>query len=257
MQRWLRGAMSAGLAACKICKGPSALFGVVDFHKSCVEAQGKRLALAGIPIYYRRCERCGFLFTEAFDAWTESEFAEQIYNAEYALVDPDYEKARPTNNARLIAEAFGDAREEITMLDYGGGSGRMAELLRAQGFAAVSYDPFSKNREMPEGRFDLITCFEVLEHAPWPLDTIAQMHALLKEDGLILFSTLLQPATIVETGLSWWYAGPRNGHCPLYSADALLRLFASVGMQVASSSEALHLAYRSVPSFAAHLRIGR
>ena len=133
----------------------------------------------------------------------------------------------------------------------------MAELLQTKGFAAVTYDPYSNHQKRPEGQFDLITCFEMLEHTPWPLDTVAQMHALLKDDGLILFSTLLQPKTINEIGLSWWYAGPRNGHCSLYSEEALMWLFASVGMQVASSNEALHVAYRRVPSFAAHLRIGR
>ncbi len=36
---------------CKICGGASPLFGVVDFHKSCIEAQGKTLNLSGRPIY--------------------------------------------------------------------------------------------------------------------------------------------------------------------------------------------------------------
>jgi hypothetical protein len=52
---------------CKICSGPSPLFGVVDFHKSCIEAQGNRLPLSGRPIYYRRCVNCGFAFTDEFD----------------------------------------------------------------------------------------------------------------------------------------------------------------------------------------------
>jgi len=77
------------------------------------------------------------------------------------------------------------------------------------------------------------------------------------EDGLLLFSTLLQPEEIQQTGLSWWYAAPRNGHCSLYTASALTRLFASVGMQAASAGPALHLAYRRVPGFARHLTLER
>jgi tetratricopeptide (TPR) repeat protein/SAM-dependent methyltransferase len=243
-------------AACKICGGASELLGVVDFHKSCVEAQGKRLRLSGIPVYYRRCGRCGFVFTGAFDRWTEAEFAARIYNRDYGLVDPDFAETRPANNARLLMEAFAGSRDSISILDYGGGSGRLGEILRREGFNAATYDPFSEHRMPPEGRFDLMTCFEVMEHAPQPLETLRAMDGLLKEDGLILFSTLLQPKDFDQRGLSWWYVGPRNGHCSLYSAEALVQLFASVGMTVASWNEALHLAYRRVPAFAAHLRIG-
>ena len=59
---------------CKICSGPSPLFGVIDFHKSCIEAQGKRLPLSGRPIYYRRCTACGFAFTDEFDDWSAEAF---------------------------------------------------------------------------------------------------------------------------------------------------------------------------------------
>src|SRR5579875_2261389 len=81
--------------ACKVCGGPSPLFGVVDFHKSCIEAQGRRLAYAGAPIYYRRCQRCAFLFTTAFDAWDFDAFRCNIYNDDYLTVDPDYVEVRP------------------------------------------------------------------------------------------------------------------------------------------------------------------
>jgi hypothetical protein len=42
--------------------------------------------------------------------------------------------------------------------------------------------------------------------------------------------------------LNWWYAGPRNGHISLYSAEALRRLFATHGMTVQSYSAGLHCA---------------
>ena len=247
---------------CKICQGPSPLFGVVDFHKSCMEGQGKRLSLSGVPVYYRRCEQCGFLDTEFFDRWSEAAFAQHLYNADYLEVDPDARELRPAGNARLVAESFAGARDSISILDYGGGSGRLAELLRERGFTAETYDPFFQHCQKPRQRFDLITSFEVMEHAPDPPGILASIASLLKtrerdgEDGLLLFSTLLQPEDMQQIGVNWWYAAPRNGHCSLYTANALVRLFASVGMQVASSSPALHLAYRRVPGFARHLRIG-
>src|ERR1700753_889039 len=89
---------------CKICGGPSPLFGVVDFHKSCIEAQGHRLLLSGRPISYRRCTACGFAFTEEFDDWSAEAFLAHIYNSSYVQVDPDYAAARPLRNAQAVAD---------------------------------------------------------------------------------------------------------------------------------------------------------
>jgi hypothetical protein len=119
------------------------LFGVVDFHKSCIESQGKILDLSGRPIYYRRCSGCGFVFTDEFDDWSTEAFLAHIYNDEYILVDPDYVIARPTNNAKIIAEAFHASRNFLSILDFGGGNGLMASTLVKTGFNATTYDPLS------------------------------------------------------------------------------------------------------------------
>jgi 2-polyprenyl-6-hydroxyphenyl methylase/3-demethylubiquinone-9 3-methyltransferase len=239
--------------ACKVCDGPSPLFGVIDFHKSCIEAQGKRLPISGYPVYYRRCTSCGFTFTKDFDLWSHADFQEHIYNGQYIVVDPDFAEARPTGNARVLADSFQASRESMDILDYGGGSGLTAHLLRKQGFSATTYDPFSDFNELPAKRFDLISCFEVMEHVPSPKETVATMVSLLQESGAILFSTLLQPKEFDTIGLNWWYAGPRNGHVSLYSGLSLALLFEPYGMSVSSFSEGVHLAYSGIPSFASHL----
>lgn len=238
---------------CKICSGPSPLFGVIDFHKSCIEAQGKRLPLSGRPIYYRRCANCGFAFTDEFDDWSAEAFLAHIYNSSYIHVDPDYASARPISNATAIANTFLASRDSIAFLDFGGGNGMFANHLVTQGFSATTYDPFSGFNERPSRRFDVITCFEVMEHTPFPARTAAQMCDLLAEDGIILFSTLTQPADFDQQRLHWWYAGPRNGHVSLYSRESLTILFQQLGLQLFSISELVHVAYRNLPAFAAHL----
>jgi SAM-dependent methyltransferase len=242
---------------CKVCAGPSPLFGVVDFHKSCIEAQGRRLAPSGCPIYYRRCQNCGFAFTTAFDAWDQDAFRRHIYNSDYIVVDPDFVEVRPAGNAKLVASSFPDAKASISILDFGGGEGLFAGRLREEGFTAETYDPFSSFDRIPNEKFDLITCFEVMEHVPSPKSTVATMVSLLRDPGAILFSTLVQPAEFESIGLNWWYASPRNGHISLYSTQALAHLFTPYGMRVASFSPDLHIAYAQVPPFAAHLKIPR
>jgi 2-polyprenyl-3-methyl-5-hydroxy-6-metoxy-1,4-benzoquinol methylase len=241
--------------ACKVCGTSSELFGVVDFHKSCEEARGRKLVLSGCPVYYRRCGRCGFAFTDVFDGWSQEDFQQRIYNANYVLVDPDFVEVRPTGNARLVAESFVGSRATMCILDYGGGAGLLAERLRTEGFDATTYDPFSQFNALPDEQFDLITCFEVLEHVPWPRATVRTMDGLLKEEGAILFSTLVQPEAFEREGMSWWYAAPRNGHISLYSTAALALLFKPLEMRVVSFNAALHMAYRRVPPFARHLRL--
>ena len=235
---------------CKICDGPSPLAGVVDFHKCCLEFHGRYLPVSGIPIYYRRCQNCGFLFTTAFDEWSHQAFAKNIYNTDYKVVDPDYDTARPESNARLFTKLFAKAKSGVRILDYGGGSGSFAELLRRLGHAAISYDPFTKDNVRPSGTFDIITCFEVLEHSITPRETVADIMSLLSPGGLIVCSTLLQPRKFEKNDLRWWYIGPRNGHVSIHSRASLTRLFDGFGFRlVVNDDDNIHIAYTSVPSF--------
>jgi 2-polyprenyl-6-hydroxyphenyl methylase/3-demethylubiquinone-9 3-methyltransferase len=242
-------------APCKLCGGVARLFGVTDFNRSCEEIRGNFLPLAGIPIYYRRCAACGVVYTEAFDDWSHADFEAHIYDADYGAVDPDYEEVRPTNNAALVARMFGQAAGGLDVLDYGGGNGVLATRLKAAGFpSAETYDPFHPaHRTRPERQFDLVTCFETLEHMPDPTAGAADIAALLKPDGLLFFSTLVQPADFEAQRMQWWYIGPRNGHVTLHSRASLKTLWAGHGLQLASFNDNMHLAFRTLPPFAQHL----
>lgn len=240
---------------CKICGGASPLFGVTDFSRNCEEIRGKVLPLTGAAIYYRRCQTCGLLFTDAFDDWADADFEARIYNDGYLEIDPDYVEVRPTNFAGVVAATFGASASDLDVLDYGGGNGRMAALLREQGFrSATTYDAFSPGfRERPQRRFNLVTCFETLEHMVDPIRGAEDIVDLLDENGLLLFSTLVQPADFNALGLLWPYVGPRNGHVTLHTRQSLARLFGRFGLQTASFDDNIHMAWRTIPDFARHL----
>ena len=240
---------------CKICAARSALFGAVDFSKNCEERNGQFLPDSGIPVYFYRCQTCGFTFADMFDQWTSLNFFTHIYNEEYVKVDPEFVTIRPQNMARFIASLFDQQKASISVLDYGGGEGMLADLLDRDGYrSAVAYDPFGTTTAIrPAGQYDLITCFEVMEHVPDPLGTVADMAGFLKAEGVIVFSTLLQPKNFDQIKLEWWYASPRNGHISLFSRSALKRAWASVEFQCASLNANLHMAFKTVPDFARHL----
>ncbi len=244
-------AVCADRATCKCCGDTALPYGVVDFHKNCEIFRRQVLGVSGVPIYYYRCPACRFLFTTAFDDFTRDDFLRYVYNEEYPLVDPDFLGRRARANADLLMRLFAGARPR-RILDYGGGNGALAEHLRAAGFPAVeTYDPFvERHSARPPGRFDCVVCFEVVEHSTDPEETFADLCDFVDDPGLILLSTLLQPADIDRQGLNWWYAGPRNGHVSLFSRESLLAIIEPLGFGLASFNESLHTLYREIPDFA-------
>ena len=82
-----RPAMNSGLrpvfakeTPCKCCGALAFLYGVVDFHKNCEIYRRNVLEISGVPIYYHRCPECGFIFTTAFDHFTNEDFQQYVYN---------------------------------------------------------------------------------------------------------------------------------------------------------------------------------
>jgi SAM-dependent methyltransferase len=247
-------AVSTGQRPCKICDTPTALFGVVDFNRPCEMAPERHFPLSGIAIYYRKCPACGFLFTDSFDDWSEVEFKKYIYNDEYFVLDPDYRETRPVANAQFVARLFENNKEKLRVLDYGGGNGRFGEALRNNGFRVTeTYDPFIPEfSRLPSGKFDLVSCFETLEHLPDPMSGIAALVELVAEPGIVVFSTLVQPADLATQKMNWWYIGPRNGHISLFTRPSLAVAWSRFGFKTGSLNDNLHVAFRQIPDFASH-----
>ncbi len=246
---------AVGNPRCPVCDSDCELLDVVDLNKSCEEVRGVHLPLAGVPIYYTRCGNCGFCFAPDMHGWSMDEFASRIYNDQYARVDPEYVDIRPRANASHLAAMVGAEATGISHLDYGGGNGLLSRLLRESGWDSASYDPFV-DRELDIAslpRVDLITAYEVFEHVPDVGRLMRDLKALLNDDGLILFSTLLSDGNIAaHQRLNWWYASPRNGHISLYSRDSLYYLAKRSGLKFGSFSQNFHVFWRSVPPWASH-----
>jgi Methyltransferase domain len=236
---------------CKICGTPSSLYGVVDFNKPCSEFGTIHLPLCGVPVYYRRCARCAFLFTDAFDDWSPAQFKRHVYNDDYAIVDPDYAGTRPRSNADYVTQLWGKFKDRTAIFDYGGGSDVFCAALRAHGFpVAVSYDPMvPEHAQLPDRKFELITCFETLEHTPDPATTIERILACAADPGMIMYSTLVQPADFDQQGMTWWYVAPRNGHISIFSKQSLQLAWNRHGYNTVSLTDNIHFAFRTLPSY--------
>jgi hypothetical protein len=226
--RPLRDNIPAETIPCKICSGRSTVFDIVDFNKIC----DKKLYPFGfsyIPVLYYRCEACSFIFTTFCDSWTFADYSRFIYNDDYVLVDPEYTGSRAMRTASAIAELLRGC-ESARILDYGSGSGVFAEAMKTRGFADIAvYDPFSEP-ERPTGPFEILTCFEVVEHAVSPLTVFEDMLSLLASGGAIIIGVALQPANIGEIRCNWWYIAPRNGHVSIYAQETFARIADKLGL---------------------------
>jgi hypothetical protein len=226
---------------CRVCGAPAQFFDVVDFNKICSEQAPYEFGQAGIPVPYHCCDLCEHVFTVFFDDWSTQEFARFIYNADYIKVDGDYLAERPNRQAAELDVRLADAKQ-ARILDYGSGTGLLAQLLRARGFTRVeSYDPFS-NPERPAGRFDIVTCYEVLEHATSPREILADIASLTDPAGCVLFTTGIQPPDIRSLRANWWYVAPRNGHASIYSRKSLALAGQSAGLTLHGGADGMAFA---------------
>jgi 2-polyprenyl-6-hydroxyphenyl methylase/3-demethylubiquinone-9 3-methyltransferase len=217
-----RANAAATAMPCKVCGRPAPFFDLVDFNKC--GSSGYGFGPSGIAVPYHRCTACGFMFTAFCDDWSANDFHRFIYNDDYWQVDVEHRSTRPRRIADQMLRVLAPFKE-CRILDYGSGEGLFVQYMREAGFSNIfAYDPFLM-AQRPEGRFDLITCFEVLEHTPSPAQTIADMRSLLLDGGCMLVSQALQPPDIERMLCSWWYCAPRNGHISLF-ADRTMALLA-------------------------------
>lgn len=204
-------------------------------------AGARQFADTGVLVPYYRCPSCGLVFSEAFDGWTPEDFAQAIYNEDYGWADPPFERDRPERNAKIIAGLWNYERASRSVLDWGGGAGRLAEALRAEGFDAISADLFFGD-PLPEGRtFGLVCSFEVIEHVPhrdqraW----IAKFAEAMAPDGIGLLGT-----EWAFDDPEHWYYSPRNGHITVHTPASLALLLAPHGLEAVSLSHSCHLIRR-------------
>lgn len=218
---------------CKVCGAKSELYGLCDFSKNCGDLD---IPLTGTPVYYHKCPACGLIFTTKLDAWYPEEFKEYIYNDEYAKFDPDYLEVRPQYNSEWLPQYLGGNPGSI--LDYGGGNGRTAELLRERDYDCVSWDPFS-GEPKPDRKFDTVYSIEVFEHTTDPVGTLKEALSFLKPGGKLIFTTLVN--NDLKPKEMHWYISPRNGHVLMHSYESIDKLCGMMGLKVNHINNSLHI----------------
>ncbi|WBQ13133.1 class I SAM-dependent methyltransferase [Hyphomonadaceae bacterium BL14] len=236
--------------ACPVCGEGETRVLLKEANVSCGDYfEGARLYKEDIgqtPLV--KCTGCGFARFCDMHAWQAGTFRGRIYNDDYGRCDPPFEEERPARLAGWLAPLCAGKR----LIDYGGGRGRTAQLLRDHDIDAVSYDPFYADALLPDWRADIVTAFEVVEHVPGQHALFEALLDLLAPGGVVLFSTLLQPDSLVP---DWWYASPRNGHVSFHTSNSLAKTLRDVGADLISLSDEIHLAARDASALEPWYRV--
>lgn len=193
------------------------------------------MGLGAIPVIYRMCSRCQFIFTDFFDSFSRDQWQRYVYNDEYIKVDPEYIDVRPRRNARVLTALLSGRKARIIGLDYGGGNGKTVALLRENGWCFDTYDPFGHKDVSPKrnGYYNFCSASEVFEHSADPVASLRDIVERASPDRLMILigSSVHDGIVSKETRLSWWYAAPRNGHISLFSRKSMQTLAAQFGLR--------------------------
>jgi len=92
----------------------------------------------------------------------------------------------------ILAEAMARSGARVKGIDLAEKPLNVAELHRLESGVAVAYEAASAEAlaAREPGRYDVVTCMEVLEHVPDPSSTVHACAALAKPGGRVFFATI-------------------------------------------------------------------
>jgi 2-polyprenyl-6-hydroxyphenyl methylase/3-demethylubiquinone-9 3-methyltransferase len=209
---------------------------------------------SGVEFCFAKCSLCGF----GFVVNPRLDF-ERLYNDDYYIgkgADPliryGRENERFSNfDSKLrsleyisITKAIEDlvvgSKENIKVLDFGGGFGGLTKFLGQQGFKVdlfeVGYaadfarmDGVDPIDVIPPDHYDVIVCVEVLEHLVDPITDLSAVLSSLKTNGLLIITTGNFGKT--KKSLSnWYYSQIPDVHVSFWTRASLLQLFSNYNL---------------------------
>lgn len=174
-------------------------------HRSCRLCNADAVRCYADQRIFFFCSCCGLIFTDCPLSTVEMEMH---YQGQH---DVEFDDTVYANRILDLARGFTSVSR---ILDYGAGSGRLAEAFRVMGYQVDCYEP------MQDGSFDdtkyaygydLVLLNEVLEHVSDVLAIMDNLHNLCRLNGVLYIGTLTtdkiinNPEQFSDLFQKWWY----------------------------------------------------
>jgi 2-polyprenyl-3-methyl-5-hydroxy-6-metoxy-1,4-benzoquinol methylase len=121
------------------------------------------------------------------------------------------------------------------ILDWGCGHGYLVRDCLDDGIDAVGYDKFNPEFEkLPNGKFNLVSMVEVIEHTFSPFGELDMIYESLLPNGVFMAETSFIDVAVEEhiPIEEFFYISPEHGHCTIFSHYGLDVLMIKKGFKV-------------------------
>lgn len=174
-----------------------------------------------LNVVYHQCTSCNMVF---------SDYIDQDGMVGGGAHEERNTQQNPLRIQRIEDLTKGNRKQDVFILDWGCGFGRLVNDLKAAGYEnTFGYDPYNEEfAHLPEAnKFHLIVSIECIEHLGVPFVEFDAMYRLLKPGGVVMLeSGFLNAAR--EDGVKDednFYINPAVGHCTIHthhSVDVLM-----------------------------------
>ncbi|HUY62281.1 MAG TPA: class I SAM-dependent methyltransferase [Candidatus Paceibacterota bacterium] len=202
---------------------------------------------------YVRCGACGFVCIAPVPDPRSVYGKDYFLGAEhgYGYVDYDEDKAamKPVFERCLaMVEEVRPIRGKL--LDVGAANGYFVGVANARGWDAEGIEISSYAAEegrrrglaiqtgtledisFPDGTFDAVTMFDVLEHIPHPVSAVRAVTRMLRPGGALLINTPDTGSLVARMFGKRWHLYVPPEHLALFNAENLTKLLWSEGFEV-------------------------
>jgi len=170
-------------------------------------------------------------------------------DANESLLERIYQIIKGINLKRKLHYLENQADSPNTLLDIGAGTGDFLHLARTKGYTVFGMEPNARARQLaankdihlaadygglPQGKYQFITLWHVLEHMPDLQREIHRMVSLLEANGTLVVAVPNFRAWDAKHYGSYWAAYDVPRHLWHFSKTAMGKLFAREDMEIVS-----------------------
>jgi 2-polyprenyl-3-methyl-5-hydroxy-6-metoxy-1,4-benzoquinol methylase len=222
-------------------------------------------AATGHPIvFYKhntpvvRCPGCGLLYSNPrwkgehlFGVYGDDYWADYAERVKHTALDMAANQARWDPYLHVLAAVHRNGR----ILDVGCATGEFLAAARVRGwegygvevaaqaaaYAEKTYDVrvhvgTVETAPWPDGWFDAVTLWDVIEHVQSPRAYVARIARLVRPGGMFALTTPnIRSASYGLLGRDWWVVGP-NAHIYYFAPRTLARLLTEYGFTIHAMS---------------------